>query len=67
MRRALKKRFKCTLTQWVNLRDKTELHCTALHLAAFSGDNKLIALLVENGADLQIRTMLGVNALHMAA
>ena len=49
------------------MNDRTELRATALHLAAFSGDTKLIELLVENGADLFVTTALGVTALHMAA
>ena len=67
IRRAVKHQFKCTLSQWINLRDRTELRATALHLAAFNGDVNMISFLVENGADLRVTTTAGVNSLHMAA
>ena len=49
------------------MRDRTELRASALLLAAFNGDINLIDFLVESGADIQVTTSQGVNALHMAA
>ena len=67
VRKAIRSEFKCTLSQWLNLRDRTDLRSAAIHLAAFNGNIPLIKLLLENGADLKVATPSGVNALHMAA
>ena len=67
MTKAMKKHFKCTLQQWINMNDRTDLRASALLLASFNGDIELIKLLVDNGADLRVATPSGVNALHMAA
>ena len=49
------------------MRDRTELRASALHLAAFQGEIKMIRLLAEHGADMAVTTASGVNALHMAS
>jgi len=49
------------------MRDRTDLRAAALHLASFSGDTKMIRLLLENGADMTVTTASGVSPLHMAA
>ena len=67
VRRALKQHLKHDVAEWINMNDQTELHATALHLASFNGNLELMNILIDNGADLEIPTATGVNALHMAA
>ena len=40
---------------------------TAIHFAAFKGDIKIIKLLIENGANIYIRTNRGLNIIHYSA
>ena len=49
------------------MNDRSELRATAYLLASFNGDLALMRLLEENGADVEVATPSGVNALHMAA
>ena len=67
IRKTIKRHFKNTISQWINMRDRTELRASALHLAAFSGDINTIRLLAESDADMTVTTASGVSALHMAS
>lgn len=40
---------------------------TALHYASFKGNIQIIQILMDNGADMQVRNMHGLNVLHIAA
>jgi len=41
--------------------------CTALHVAAISGHEAIVRLLLENGANIEAKTIDGQTALHVAA
>ena len=49
------------------MNDNSQLKTSALLMAAFNGDVDLINLFHENGANMHVATIQGVNALHMAS
>jgi len=50
----------------VNLQTKKDKF-TALHYASFRGNVELCKLLVDNGADVNVRNHFGLNVMHIAA
>ncbi|KRX03078.1 Ankyrin repeat-containing domain [Pseudocohnilembus persalinus] len=54
------------IRDWLNLKEIQE-GFTALHLASFKGSLKTIQLLVENGADIYLKSKQGLNVIHLAA
>ena len=53
------------LNDFVNAKNK--IGTTPLHFAAFKGDVKIIKLLIENGADIFIKTKRELNIFHYSA
>lgn len=51
---------------WVNHRTEED-GFTALHFASFRGNINIINLLLDHGADMNIRNNFGINVLHVAA
>lgn len=54
------------IATWVNLQTKKDKF-TALHYASFRGNVELCKLLVDNGADVNVRNHFGLNVMHIAA
>ena len=53
------------LNDFINAKNK--IGTTPLHFAAFKGDAKIIKLLIENGADIFIKTKRELNIFHYSA
>eukprot|EP00743_Colponemidia_sp_Colp-15_P005548 GILK01005968.1.p1 GENE.GILK01005968.1~~GILK01005968.1.p1 ORF type:complete len:550 (+),score=89.42 GILK01005968.1:52-1650(+) len=53
------------LKDWAN--KQTEEGFTCLHFASFRGDMELLRVLMETGANVQIKNKQGLSALHVAA
>ena len=51
---------------WINQKDDGD-GFTALHFASFKGNVDLCEILVDNGADLNVRNNFGINVIHVAA
>ena len=60
----VKKNNKDGLEAFIN--EKNKQGVTAIHYASFRGNIKIIKLLVENGADLYLKTFRGLNIIHYA-
>ena len=60
-----KEKNKDGLKDLINMKNK--LGTTAIHFAAFKGDVKIIKLLIENGADIYIKTNRNLNIFHYSA
>ena len=56
---------KYEFTSFINQKNKSGF--TALHYACYNGNIKIIKLLVDNGADINITNNNGLNILHLAA
>lgn len=54
------------LTDWINKKEVDD-GFTSLHFASWKGNVDLMELLVDNGADLNLRNNHGINVLHVAA
>ena len=54
------------LAHWINRKDAGD-GFTALHFASFNGNVDLCSLLVENGADMNVKNNFGISVLHVAA
>ena len=50
---------------WINF--KSTQGYSALHYASYRGNIEIIKLLIENGADVDVTNLLGINVLHMAS
>ena len=59
-----KKKNKSGLTKFIN--EKNDQGVTAIHYASFRGNVKIIKLLIENGADINISTNRELNVIHYA-
>ena len=59
-----KKKNKSGLTKFIN--EKNDQGVTAIHYASFRGNIKIIKLLIENGADINISTNRELNVIHYA-
>ena len=57
-----KKKNKSGLTKFIN--EKNDQGVTAIHYASFRGNVKIIKLLIENGADIYIKTNRNLNIFH---
>jgi palmitoyltransferase len=51
---------------WINHKTDDD-GFTALHFASFRGNLTLIKMLLENGADMNLRNNFGINVMHVAA
>ena len=49
------------------INEQNDLGVTAIHYAAFRGNVKIIKLLIENGADINIKTKRQLNIIHYCA
>ena len=49
------------------INEKNDLGITAIHYAAFRGSIKIIKLLIENGADINVKTNRELNIIHYSA
>ena len=53
--------------KWINTQSKCKQGFYPLHYASFHGNVKLIKLLVANGADISVKSKIGINMMHVAA
>jgi ankyrin repeat protein len=55
------------MSKWASKRNSSTDGNTALHFASFSGNAKIIELLVRAGADIQANNKHGLGMMHVAA
>eukprot|EP00347_Sterkiella_histriomuscorum_P002633 403367392 len=63
----IKNKVRNAIKEWINIPSRSDEGVYPIHFAAFHGNPRMIKLMVKIGADITVRSKLGINLIHVSA